>query len=145
MLYYDKYIILYSGDKEVLFEIDIPRIKLSRNVYNIGSDLNNVDYNIELLDSSNIDNDLYFIASHSGSSRASYFDDLVYLEIGDLIGLKNDNNVIIFVVRDMFYIDKNGSFDVSYNINGGELFLITCSLEYINRQLIVRGELIYKC
>ena len=145
MLYYDKYIILYSGDKEVLFEIDIPRIKLRRNVYNIGSDLNNVDYNIELLDSSNIDNDLYFIASHSGSSRASYFDDLVYLEIGDLIGLKNDNNIIIFVVRDMYYIDKNGSFDVSYNINGGELFLITCSLKYINRQLIVRGELIYKC
>lgn len=129
----------------ILFEIDIPRIKMRGNVYNMGSKNNNVDYNIELLDGSNIENDLYFIASHSGSSKASYFDDLVYLSIGDLISLKNDDNIMIFVVRDMYYIDKNGYFNVSYNDEGEELFLITCSLDYINRQLIVRAKLIYKC
>lgn len=146
LLYYDEYISLFIWDKEEeLLLLDIPRIELRRKVYNIGSKNNNVDYNVLLLDSSNIENNLYFIASHSGSSRASYFDNLVYLEIGDLIGLKNNDSIMVFVVKDMYYIDKNGYFDVSYNINGGELFLITCSLNYINRQLIVRTELIYKC
>lgn len=142
LLYYDSYFI--DKDEE-LFVIDIPRIGLRRNVYNIGSKNNNVDYNIELLDTSNIENDLYFLASHSGSSRASYFDDLIYLEVGDLISLKNKDNVLIFVVKDMYYIDKSGYFNVSYNKKGKELFLITCSLNYINRQFIVISELIYKC
>lgn len=146
LLYYDKYSGLFIFDKEdILFEIDISRIMLKRNVYNIGSKKNDVDYNIELLDNSNIDNDLYFFASHSGSSRASYFDNLIYLEVGDFIRLKNDDTIMIFVVSNMYYIDKSGYFNVNYNINGGELFLITCSLNYINRQFIVRAELIYKC
>ena len=145
LLYYDKYSSLFITDDEVLVELDISRIKLRRKVYNIDSKKNNVDYNVELLDSSDIKKDLYFIASHSGSSRASYFDDLVYLDIGDIVSLKNNDSIIIFVVRDMYYIDKSGYFNVSYNINGGELFFITCSLEYINRQFVVRAELIYKC
>ena len=90
-------------------------------------------------------NDLYFIASHSGSSRGSYFDDLIYLEVGDLIKLRSNTCIMIFVVKDMFYIDKSGYFNVSYSVNGGELFLVTCSLDYINRQLIIRAKLIYKC
>ena len=143
LLYYDKYLRL--DKEEELFELDIPRIKLRRSVYNIGSKNNNVDYNIEILDSSIMENDLFFIASHSGSSRASYFDDLIYLEVGDLIRLKNNDSLMIYVVKDMYYIDKSGYFNVSYNINGKELFLITCSLDYINKQLIVRAELIYKC
>lgn len=143
LLYYDKYLFVFNKE-EILFEIDIPRINIRRNVYSIGSKNNNVDYNIELLDSSNIENDLYFVASHSGSSRASYFDDLVYLSVGDFIRLKSNDSIMVFIVKDMFYIDKSGYFSTSYSINGGELFLITCSLDYINRQLIVRAELIYK-
>ena len=146
LLYYDECLSLFILDREEeLLVLDIPRIKLRRKVYNIGSKNNNVDYNIEILNNSNIENDLYFIASHSGSGRASYFDDLVYLSVGDLISLKSNDSIIVFVVKDMYYIDKNGYFNVSYNINGRELFLITCSLNYINRQLIVRAELIYKC
>ena len=146
MLYYDNLLeIINFREEDKLFEIYIPRIKLKGNVYNIGSKNNNVDYNIELLDNSNLEENLYFLASHSGSSRASYFDNLVYLEKGDFIILRNKDRILIFVVRDMFYIDKSGYFNVSYSATGRELFLITCSLNYVNRQLIVRTKLIYEC
>ena len=146
LLYYDNLLEIINFSKEdKLFEIDIPRINFKGNVYNIDSNLNNVDYNIELLDNSNLEENLYFLASHSGSSKASYFDNLVYLEKGSFIILRTEDSILIFVVRDMFYIDKSGYFNVSYSANGGELFLITCSLNYVNRQLIVRAELIYKC
>lgn len=144
-LYYDDLLeVIEIKEENRLLEIYIPRIKLKRNVYNIDSSLNNVDSNIEILDNSNLDKDLYFLASHSGSSKSSYFDDLVYLEKGDFIRVGNKEGMMVFVVWEMEYIDKNGYFDVSYSSKGNELFLITCSLKYVNRQLVVRAKLIYK-
>lgn len=128
---------------DVLFELVIPSIKLRKNVYTIDSSLNNVDKNVEILDNSNISKKLFYLASHSGSGDASYFDDLIYLEIGDIIWLYGDNSRLGFVVRDMFYINKNGYFEASYGSDGNVLFLITCSLEYVGKQLIVKADLVY--
>lgn len=119
-----------------LLELQIPRIKLYRKVYNIGSNLNNVDYNVEILDSSNIGDNLYFLAAHSGSGDSSYFENLVYLDKGDLVYLKYLDFSYVFVVDDMFYIKKSGYLNINDFYN--TLFLITCSLEYVDRQLVVR-------
>lgn len=125
-----------------LFELQIPGIKLNRKVYNIDSNLNNVDYNVEILDSSNIGDNLYFLAAHSGSGDSSYFDNLVYLDRGDLVYLKFLDVSYVFVVDDMFYIKKNGYLKISDDSFYNTLFLITCSLEYVDRQLIVRCRLV---
>lgn len=128
---------------KVLFELVIPRIRLRKSVYNIGSSLNNVDKNVEILESSKINKNLFYLASHSGSGDASYFNNLIYLEIGDIIWLYGDNSSLGFVVRDMFYINKNGYFEASYGSDGNVLFLITCSLEYVGKQLIIKADLVY--
>ena len=121
-----------------LLELQIPRIKLYRDVYNMDSALNNVDYNVEILEGSNIGDNLYFLAAHSGSGDSSYFENLVYLDKGDLVYLKYLDFSYVFVVDDMFYIKKSGYLSVRSKSFYNTLFLITCSLEYVDRQLVVR-------
>jgi len=131
--------------EEKLFELYIPVIKVYKNVYNMGSSLNNVDYNVEMLSNSNWKRRLFFLASHSGGGSASYFDDLVYLEEGDFILINGSDEKFVFVVEEMFYIQKNGYLDAYYGNDGNVLFLITCSLKYVDRQLVVKAKMIYEC
>lgn len=130
-------------DDEMLLEIYIPRINLRKFVYNIDSSKNFVDYNVELLRESKLDKNLYFFASHSGGGSGSFFDNLVYLEKGDNIWINIDGNSLEYIVDNIFYIDKTGYFDVKYGSSGNKLFLITCSLEYITKQLVVEAKLVY--
>ena len=127
---------------DILLKIYIPRINLERNVYNMNSILNSVDLNLEILDESIIENNLYFIASHSGGGRASYFDKLVFLEKGDLIFIIKDNKSYVYVIDYIFLIYKDGYLETEYIGNENILYLITCSLEHFNKQLIVRSKLI---
>lgn len=133
-----------NGDDK-LFELYIPSINLKKNVYNIDSYFNDVDYNIELLDDSDFLNNVLYLAGHSGSGNAGYFDNLVYLETGNFIWLSNNKKQYVYVVDDMFYIQKNGSLNVKYTSDGDVLFLITCSLKYIDNQLVIKAKLIYEC
>lgn len=125
-------------DGEYLFKLYIPKINLLKWVYDIDSKLNDVDINVELLNSSIKDDNLYFLASHSGGGQASYFDDLIYLEKGDVIFLEDEYQSLSYVVEEMFYIEKNGYFEVSGTNN--MLFLITCSLSNKREQLVVRAK-----
>ena len=123
--------------EDILFEIYIPRINLRNYVYNIDSNKNNVDKNISILPNSNLNNNLYFIASHSGGGKGSYFDNLIFLDKGDIIWLNN----YTFVIEDIFYIEKNGYFDAFYTSN--MLYLITCSLDNKGKQLVIKSKLFY--
>lgn len=134
-----------SIKEEFLLELYIPRIGLEKKVYTIDSKLNNVDMNVEILKSSNINKNLYFLASHSGGGKASYFDNLIFLEKGDIIWIISDGKRCCFVVQELFYIEKNGFFVTNYGDDGNTLFLITCSLNYVNKQLVVKSTLIYMC
>ena len=125
-----------------LLELQIPRIKLYRKVYNIGSNLNNVDYNVEILEESDLESNLFYFVSHSGSGRASYFDNLIYLEKGDFILVNGIYKKYSFVVDEIFYIQKDGYFIDNYNNLDNTLFLITCSLDYISRQLVIRAKMV---
>lgn len=121
-----------------LFKLYIPKINLVKEIYDIDSKFNDVDINIELLEASVKDDNLYFLASHSGGGRASYFDDLIYLEKGDVIFLENEYQGLSYVVEEMFYIEKNGYFEVE-DIKD-MLFLVTCSLSNKREQLVVRAK-----
>lgn len=134
---------IIDSNSDILFELYIPRINLRKNVYNIDSSYNDVDFNVEILENSNLNNNLFFLASHSGGGRASYFDNLVRLEVGDFIWINGSDNNLVFVISEMFYIPKNGYFDANYDSIGNTLFLITCSLEYAGKQLVVKANMIY--
>lgn len=130
-------------DSDVFFELYIPKINLKRNVYIIDSVKNNVDVNVELLDDSDDNLNLYFLASHSGGGRASYFNELVKLNKGDFVWIYKDSSSLSYVIDDIFYIDKNGYFNVDYGSSGNRIFLITCSLNSSSKQMVVTAKLVY--
>lgn len=125
-------------EERYLFVLKIPSIDLYQNVYSINSIYNDVSKNVELLQDSDLDNRLVFLAAHSGSGKATYFNSVVFLEKGDVIFLEYFDRVDGYVVVDKYYIVKNGYFEVG-EVSSNRLFLITCSLDYLDRQLVVEA------
>lgn len=128
--------------EDILFVVHIPRIDLEKKVYTMDSSKNDVDYNVEILEGSDVDNNILFLAAHSGVGPASYFNRLVELEVGDIIWIDKGDKRECFVVETLFYIPKDGYLEYFLNENYGVLYLITCSLEYLDVQLVVRTTLV---
>lgn len=129
-------------EEDILFVVHIPRIDLEKNVYTIDSSKNDVDYNVQILEGSDVDNNFLFLAAHSGSGLASYFNRLVELEVGDIVWIDKGDKREYFVVETLFYIPKDGYLEYSPNENYGVLYLITCSLEYIDMQLVIKATFV---
>ena len=129
--------------EEPFIILTIPSIKLSHSIYNMNSLLNNVDRNISILESTNLEKNIFYIASHSGGGDASYFDDIAHLEKGDMIYITKKDNTLIFVTEEIFYIQKRGTLEAMYSGYGNTLFLITCSLKYLDKQIIIKAKLVY--
>lgn len=128
--------------EEVAFlKLYIPRINLEENVYTIDSVLNDVDWHVQILKDSVPTLNVFFLAAHSGRGVASYFNQLVYLENGDLIWLFYHGEWLLYVVTSKFYIQKNGYIETD-EVLENILFLITCSLEYSDKQLVIEADLI---
>lgn len=128
----------------VIAIINIPKINLERGLYDINSEQNNVDYNVEILDGSimpNEENSHLFLASHSGSSKYAYFNDLSKLEIGDKINLFFEGTKYIYEVNKIFEVEKDEKIDINGLSNVKMLTLITCHIG-TNKQIVVNSHLI---
>ena len=137
--YTDKGVFGEYREKEILV-LSIPKINFLRKVYSLDSEFNNVDLNVELLGESDIFRNIFFLAGHSGSGDNCYFNDLVMLEIGDMVIISLDDRDLLYRISDIYYVDKVGYMDV--RVDDNSLFLITCSLVYLDKQLVVVGSLI---
>ena len=137
--FYDYYTYLddsFLNQKEYLFVLNIPKIGLVQNIYSIDSIYNHVDLNVELLSDSSLEDNLFFLAGHSGNGDNCFFNHLVDLEYGDVIHLDFFNYVLYYEVEDIYYIVKNGTMDVE--ILSNTLYLVTCSLVYPYQQLVIK-------
>lgn len=104
------------------------------------SELNNVDYNIELLETSDINRNIFYIAGHSGNGDNCYFNRVRELVIGNYIYIYFDSKSLVYEVVEIYNIVKSGVMEVSDEEN--VLYLITCDIYNDNRQLIVKSKLI---
>ena len=128
-----------SVDSLHSLELVIPDIDFKMNINDIDSQFNDVDYNVELLEFSNIRNNVYFFASHSGNGDNCYFNRVKELDIGENIYVYINDDLLVYEIIDIYNIIKSGYMEVDENLEN-VIFLITCS-DY-NRQLIVKGLLI---
>lgn len=142
-IFFDEGIFATKREHETLLEIEIPSIDLKESVYTMDSTFNNVNQHVQILEQSNLEDNFIFLAAHSGNSEVSYFNSLVNLEIGDMIQIRMSDQVLSFVVEEIFYIPKIGYIELTSDVMKDMLFLITCSLEYYGMQLVVRSCLIY--
>ena len=112
-----------------LFEIEIPKINLKKEVYNLDSELNNVNIGIELLEPLSLpenENSCIILASHNGNSNVSYFNKLYKLELKDKIIINYNQKKYVYQIVNIYDILKNGKAVIKkYNYNN-IVVLITC-------------------
>ena len=112
-----------------LFEIEIPKINLKKEVYNLDSELNNVNIGIELLKPLSLpenENSCIILASHNGNSNVSYFNKLYKLELKDKIIINYNQKKYVYQIVNIYDILKNGKAVIKkYNYNN-IVVLITC-------------------
>lgn len=132
------YIFNYKKNIDKGNRLVIPKIEFDMNIYD-SSLYNNVDSNIEMLDSSDKGKNLYFFAGHSGGGDNCYFNRVKELVYGDIIYIYMDGYVYSYKVVDSYNIKKSGFMEVmndSYDL----VYLITCN--DFGGQLVVKGMLI---
>lgn len=123
--------------------LKIPKINLERGLVDPNSYLNNVNYNLEILDGSSMPDQAkgnLIIAGHSGNSRISFFKNLNKLVISDEIFIDYKNNTYEYKVVDIYEIEKTGIAEIIKNQNATTLTLITCK-HYTNKQIVIIAEL----
>lgn len=108
----------------ILATIQIPKINLIKNLYDINSKENNVDLNLQILSITNPNNNYYIIAGHNGNTINSYFKHLDNLNINDKLIIYYNNNKYLYKLVEIYEIEKNGYIKLKKASN--KVILITC-------------------
>lgn len=135
----EEYVSDNSVDRGI--KLIISSIDFEMNLYDIDSELNNVDYNVEMLKESNYDEKLFYIAGHSGNGDNCYFNKIKELEIGEYIYIVINDKILIYRVDDIYYIVKDGYMEI-FDDEVNVIYLITCDIYNNNRQLVIKGVLV---
>ena len=123
--------------------LKIPKIDLERGLVDPKSYLNNVKYNLEIVEGSSMPdnkNSNLIIASHSGTARISYFRNLNKLSINDEILLIYKNKTYKYKVSNKYEIEKTGTAKIIRNNNKTTITLITCKYK-TNKQIVIIADL----
>ncbi len=118
--------------------LTIPTISLHLGFYPIGSNLNTVSKNIELIETG-ITN-TYLIAAHSGSGYLAYFNDLRYLNINDDLYLEFKDYTNHYQITNIRREKKDGNISIKNEEN--QLILTTCDQIVKGYQLIIEAKLV---
>ena len=122
--------------------ISIPKIGLRKKIYDIGSYRNDVDRNIEVLDSSKMPDVMggnFILAAHNGNTSLGYFRDLHRLKVGDEVTIDYKNKNYVYEVSKIYDVLKTGEVAIKRDKSQSTITLITCLGN--DRQLVVIGYL----
>lgn len=122
--------------------ISIPKIGLRKKLYDIGSYQNDVDRNIEVLDSSKMPDVMggnFILAAHNGNTSLGYFRDLHKLKVGDEVTIDYKNKNYVYEVSKIYDVLKTGKVAIKRDKSQSTITLITCLGN--DRQLVVIGYL----
>lgn len=122
----------------------IPKIKLEKGLVHPNSPYNNINYNIEILDSSDMpdkDKGNFILAAHSGNSSVSYFKNLDKLSLNDEVIVNYNDIVYKYKITSIYDIKKTGTAKIVRDKNKNTLTLITCR-QKTNNQIVIICELI---
>ncbi len=132
-------------DKDYIGVLEIPTISFKRRLVNPESKRNNVNYNIQILDNSdmpNVENGLLIVAGHSGNSKVSYFNNLFKVNNNDIINIYFSNKKYVYKITNIYTETKRGTISIKRNKNKSTLVLTTCSKVSKDKQLVVISELV---
>lgn len=135
-----------TKQEDYIAVLEIPSINLKKGLYAIDSKNNNVNKNIEIIDSSDmpdITKGNFILAGHSGTGRIAFFDDLDKLIVDDTIIVYYKNIKYIYQINNIESIVKDGTIEIKREFES-MITLTTCNQENKNEQLVITGILISK-
>lgn len=127
--------------------LEIPSIKLKRGLVDYKSKYNNVKYNIQIIEHSqmpDIENSNLILAGHNGTSNVSFFNDLDKLKEDSLVYVYYNNIKYIYKINNNYEVKKDGKVEIIRNRNKTTITLITCKKDSEDKQLVYVGYLVDK-
>lgn len=135
-----------TKQEDYIAVLEIPSINLKKGLYAIDSKNNNVNKNIEIIDSSDmpdITNGNFILAGHSGTGRIAFFDNLDKLIVDDIIIVYYKNIKYIYQINNIESIVKDGTIEIKREFES-MITLTTCNQANKNEQLVITGILVSK-
>ena len=127
--------------------LEIPSIKLKRGLVDYKSKYNNVKYNIQIIEHSqmpDIENSNLILAGHNGTSNVSFFNDLDKLKEDSLVYVYYNNIKYIYKINNNYEVKKDGKVEIIRNRNKTTITLMTCKKDSEDKQLVYIGYLVDK-
>lgn len=115
--------------EDYLGVLEIPKISLKRGFYSLTSKKNKVDKNIQVIETSVMPEEKFsnlILASHSGSSKISYFKNLYKLELKDIAYIYYNDKKYTYELVAIYDERKDGTITIKREFNQTNLTLITC-------------------
>ena len=119
--------------------LEIPVISLKRGLVSPDSYYNKVNYNIQIINRSNmpdIVNGNLILASHRGTSKVAFFNDLYKLNISDKIYIYYKGYKYEYSIDNIYDTQKDGNIEIYRNKNKTTLTLITCKKNIKDKQVV---------
>ena len=119
--------------------LEINKIGFYKGFYSKESSLNNVKFNLKVLNESNYPDEKkgnVIIIGHSGNFSNSYFANLYKLEIGDTASIYYKNHKYNYKIDNIYTDTKDGTLTIYRDINKSTLTLITCTKDDETKQTI---------
>lgn len=135
-----------TKQEDYIAVLEIPSINLKKGLYAIDSKNNNVNKNIEIIDSSDmpdITKGNFILAGHSGTGRIAFFDNLDKLIVDDTIIVYYKNIKYIYQINNIESIVKDGTIEIKREFES-MITLTTCNQENKNERLVITGILVSK-
>lgn len=126
-------------------KLEIPKIGFYKGFYAKESSLNNVKYNIKILEVSSYPDEEdgnVIIIGHSGNYSNSYFANLYKLNIGDTASVYYDNKKYNYKIVNIYTDIKDGTVTIYRDETKNTMTLITCTKDDETRQTIYILELV---
>lgn len=127
--------------------LEIPSINLKRGIVDYNSKYNNVRYNIQIIEHSqmpDVENSNLILAGHNGTSAVSFFRNLYKLKEDSLIYLYYDGYKYIYKLNNSYDTDKDGKIEIVRNRYKNAITLITCKKGTKDKQTVFIGYLVDK-
>ena len=140
--YEDNYTIDYSKYYGI---IEIPKIGLKRGFYNVGSQYNDIKYNVTMMSGSippTAGNGNLVLLAHSGDSYISYFAYLYKLGVGDECYITIGGLTYHYQIVKIYEINKSGLMVVNWHPEHMSLTLVTCTKDNDNTQTVYVAEFV---
>ena len=125
-------------------QLEINKIGFRKGFYAKESSLNNVKFNIKILDVSSYPDEKagnVIIIGHSGNYSNSYFANLYQLQLGDMASIYYNNKKYNYKIKNIYTDTKDGTVTIYRDETKNTLTLITCTKDDETKQTIYILEL----